>query len=84
MQLGNRNNTALLKSVGTGECSAYDLKRAILMLKYSGHTVSHLVGQGWEFYLTRMVRRDGKKNETSDRMSTEDRNVDLVLQHLVL
>lgn len=54
------------------------------MLKYSGHTVSHLVGQGWEFYLTRMVRRDGKKNETSDRMSTEDRNVDLVLQHLVL
>lgn len=45
LQLGKRNNTALLKSVGTGECLAFDLKWSSMALKYSGHAVN-LFGGG--------------------------------------
>lgn len=37
--------------VGIGEYSAHDLKRAILTLKYSGHTVSHFGEVGTVFDL---------------------------------
>lgn len=40
---------ALGSEVGIGEYSAHDLKRAILTLKYSGHTVSRFGEVGIEF-----------------------------------